>query len=129
MAVDTDSQLITAVDVLPGNARDSVGALELVEQSEENTGIEVEETIGDCAYGDGATRQTFAEADRTLVATKMGMMGKVNQPAASFFALFYRGFTISVAALMLRLPAVAIPLPVLITSNLRSTEGGFRLNF
>ena len=282
VAVDTDSQLITAVDVLPGNARDSVGALELVEQSEENTGVEVEETIGDCAYGDGATRQAFAEAERILVAkvpgrpnkahfpkedfridleagtctcpagkvtrrvvtsttridrsgqacrvkgfhfhgatcrkcqlrdacvasvngkgrtvtlhpqeallqqarvfqkseafgeyrkrrqvsehrlarlvqlgirqaryfgraktlfqllmaatvanlsmvaTKMGMMGKVNQLVASFFALFYRGFTIGVAALMLRLPAVAIPLPVLITGKLRPAERGFRLNF
>lgn len=53
VAIDTDSQLITAVDVLPGNASDNTEALELVEQSEENTGIEVEETIGDCAYGDG----------------------------------------------------------------------------
>jgi hypothetical protein len=68
-------------------------------------------------------------ANLTLVATKLGMMGKVNQPAASFFALFYRGFTISVAALMLRLPAVAILLPVLITGRLRPAERGFRLNF
>ena len=30
--VDTDSQLITAVAVLPGNAPDNLGALELVEQ-------------------------------------------------------------------------------------------------
>ena len=29
--VDTDTQLITAVDVLPGNAPDNLGALELVE--------------------------------------------------------------------------------------------------
>jgi hypothetical protein len=282
MAVDTDSQLITAVDVLPGNAPDNTKALELVKQSEENTGMEVEETIGDCAYGDGATRQAFAEAERTLVAkvpgrpkkthfpkedfkidleagtctcpagkvtrrvitattridhsgqacrvkgfhfhgatcrkcqlrdacvasgngkgrtvtlhpqetllqqarvfqkseafgeyrkrrqvsehrlarlvqlgirqaryfgraktlfqllmaatvanltlvaTKMGMMGKVNQPAASFFALFYRGFTNSVPALMLRLSAVAIPLPVLITGRLCTEQRGFRLNF
>ena len=48
VAVDTDSQLITAVEVLPGNAPDNTGALELVKQSEENTGMEVEETIGDC---------------------------------------------------------------------------------
>jgi len=41
VAVDTGSQLVTTVDVLPGNARDSVGALELVKQSEENTGMEV----------------------------------------------------------------------------------------
>ena len=30
IVVDTDSQLITAVEVLPGNARDNTGALELV---------------------------------------------------------------------------------------------------
>ena len=28
----------------------------------------VEETIGDCAYGDGPTRQEFADAERTLIA-------------------------------------------------------------
>ena len=56
VVVDTDSQLVTAVDILPGNAGDNTGVLELVEQSEENTGIAVEETIGDAAYGDGGTR-------------------------------------------------------------------------
>ena len=35
IVVDTDSQLITAVDVLPGNAPDNLGALELVEASME----------------------------------------------------------------------------------------------
>jgi DDE family transposase/transposase-like protein DUF772 len=68
IAVDTDSQLITAVEVLPGNAPDSEGALELVEQSEQNTGMEAQETIGDTAYGDGITRQVFAEAGRKLIA-------------------------------------------------------------
>ena len=62
IVVDTDSQLITAVDVLPGNAPDNLGALELVEQSEASTGAVVEEAMGDAAYGDGGTRQTFAEA-------------------------------------------------------------------
>ena len=57
IVVDTDSQLITAVDVLPGNAPDNLGALELVEQSEANTGVPAAETMGD-----GGTRQTFAEA-------------------------------------------------------------------
>ena len=66
VVVDTDSQLVTAVDILPGNAGDNTGVLELVEQSEENTGIAVEETIGDAAYGDGGTRQAFADAGRTL---------------------------------------------------------------
>ena len=68
IAADPESQLITAVDVLPGNAYDSEGALELVEQSEENTGLQVEETIGDCAYGAGATREAFEQAGRRLIA-------------------------------------------------------------
>ena len=68
IVVDTDSQLITAVDVLPGNAPDNLGALELVEASEASTGSVVEEAMGDAAYGDGGTRQTFAEAGRRLVA-------------------------------------------------------------
>ena len=32
--MDTDSQLITAVEVLAGNASDNVGALEMVERIE-----------------------------------------------------------------------------------------------
>jgi transposase len=68
IAVDGESQLITAVEVLPGNAADNEKALELVKDSEKNTGLEVAEAIGDCAYGDGQTRQEFAEAGRRLVA-------------------------------------------------------------
>ena len=67
LAVDTESQLITAVAVLPGNAADHDGALGLVQQTEERTGCAVEETYGDCAYGDGATRQEFADAGRRLI--------------------------------------------------------------
>ena len=59
IVVDTDTQLITAVEVLPGNAPDNLGALELVEASEYNTGVPVEEAMGDAAYGDGDTRQDF----------------------------------------------------------------------
>jgi transposase len=68
IAVDPESQLITAVQVLAGNAADNEQALQLVEDSEKNTELEVEETIGDCAYGDGQTRQEFADAGRRLVA-------------------------------------------------------------
>ena len=68
VAVDTESQMITAVDVVPGNAPDAEGALDLVRQSEENTAAEVQETIADCAFGDGVTRQEFADAGRKLVA-------------------------------------------------------------
>ncbi|HVA25506.1 MAG TPA: transposase, partial [Chloroflexota bacterium] len=68
VAVDTDSQLITAVAVLPGNAPDHDQALAMVTQTETNTDCSVSDTVGDCAYGDGPTRQAFADAGRTLVA-------------------------------------------------------------
>ena len=84
VAVDTDSQLITAVDVLPGNAPDNAGAMALVEQSEKNTACEVEETMGDCAYGDGATRQAFVNAGRTLVAKVPGRPNKAYFPKEDF---------------------------------------------
>jgi hypothetical protein len=68
VAVDADEQLITAVAVLPGNAQDHERALALVEQSEAATGCAVAETLADGAYGDGETRQGFADAGRRLVA-------------------------------------------------------------
>jgi hypothetical protein len=68
VAVDTETQLITAVDVLAGNAADAVQALEMVEASEVATGCQVAEVIGDCAYGAGETRAEFAAAGRTLIA-------------------------------------------------------------
>jgi hypothetical protein len=68
VVVDTDEPLITAVAVLAGNAPDAEGALDLVEQTEANTGCAVDEAMGDCAYGSGETRQAFAEAGRTIVA-------------------------------------------------------------
>ena len=43
IVVDTDSQLITAVEVLPGNVPDNLGALELVERTKATTGMPVEE--------------------------------------------------------------------------------------
>jgi len=80
IAVDMESQLITAVDVLPGNAQDYERALDLVKSSEANTGAKVEVAIGDCAYGEGTTRQVFADARVRLVA-------KVpNRPSGDHFA-------------------------------------------
>ena len=84
IVVDTESQLITAVAVLPGNAPDNLGALELVEQSEANTGVPVQEAMGDAAYGDGATRQTFADAGRKLVARVPGRPDRKRFPKDDF---------------------------------------------
>ena len=84
IVVDTDSQLITAVDVLPGNAPDNPGALELVEESEANTGVSVAEAMGDAAYGDGDTRQAFADAGRTLIARVPGRPNRTHFPKEDF---------------------------------------------
>ncbi len=84
IVVDTDSQLITAVEVLPGNAPDNLGSLELVEASEANTGVPVEEAMGDAAYGDGDTRQAFADAGRTLIARVPGRPDRKHFPKDDF---------------------------------------------
>ncbi len=84
IVVDTDSQLITAVEVLPGNAPDNLGALELVEASEANTGVPVAEAMGDAAYGDGDTRQAFADAGRTLIARVPGRPNRTHFPKEDF---------------------------------------------
>jgi hypothetical protein len=68
VVTEITSGIIVALDVLAGDSGDSVGALAMMEQAEENTGLEVEETLGDCAYGSGATRQEFEDAGRTLTA-------------------------------------------------------------
>ena len=68
VAVDQDSQVIVAFDVLSGDAGDASGALSLVEQAETNTALTVSQTTGDCAYGGGPTRKAFGEAERDLLA-------------------------------------------------------------
>ena len=84
IVVDTGSQLITAVEVLPGNAPGNLGALELVEASEANTGVPVAEAMGDAAYGDGDTRQAFADAGRTLIARVPGRPNRTHFPKEDF---------------------------------------------
>ncbi len=84
IVVDTDTQLITAVDVLPGNAPDNLGALELVEESEASAGVPVQEAMGDAAYGDGETRQAFADAGRKLVARVPGRPDRQRFPKDDF---------------------------------------------
>ena len=68
VAVDLESQLIVAVEVLAGNAGDQEKALELVHQTERVMEAQVEETVGDCAYGGGPTRRAFADQERVLTA-------------------------------------------------------------
>ena len=84
IVVNTGTQLITAVEILPGNAPDNSGSLELVEASEANAGVPVEEAMGDAAYGDGDTRQAFADAGRRLVARVPGRPNRKHFPKEDF---------------------------------------------
>src|ERR1700674_216028 len=68
VAVDMESQLVCGVEVLAGNAGDQEKALDLVHQAERVTKAQVEETVGDCAYGGGPTRKAFADEQRRLTA-------------------------------------------------------------
>jgi hypothetical protein len=90
VAVDSDSQLIVDVEVLAGNAADAVAALEQVKRAEARTGLAVESTTGDCAYGSGATRQEFADANRTLYA-KVPASRNGNLLPKSRFTLIFAG--------------------------------------
>jgi Transposase DDE domain/Transposase domain (DUF772) len=68
VVADVDSQIIIGADVLSGDAPDNQDALKQIEAAEANTGLTVDKSLGDCAYGDGGTRQQFKEAGRTLIA-------------------------------------------------------------
>jgi transposase len=92
IAVEADSQLITAVEVVPGNAADASPALPLTEASEHTTRLAVDETLGDCAFGDGATRQAFADAGRTLIA-KVPNHGRQDQIHKSQFKINLEAMT------------------------------------
>ncbi len=76
--------MIPKIDVIAGNAPDNSDVLTLVERSEVNTGMEVEKTIGDCAYGDGATRQEFVDAGRELEARVRKRSNRATFPKDDF---------------------------------------------
>jgi transposase len=70
LAVEPESKLITAVDLLPANAHDSQDTQTLITESAETTGAMVEVVIGDGAYGTIEARLEAQEAATpyTLVA-------------------------------------------------------------
>lgn len=68
VAVDPDSQLITAVDVLPGNAHDAQNAQALIRHTEQNAQAVVEIILGDTAYGSVEQRLEAQADQRTLIA-------------------------------------------------------------
>jgi len=68
LATETDSQLITAVAVIAGNAHDSEAATLLVDASAANTGNQVVTALGDCAFGTAEVREQFETRSTELVA-------------------------------------------------------------
>jgi len=72
IAVDPDSQLITAAEVIAGNASDGESAAHLVQESEANTGLQVKQVIGDTAYGGMPVRQEMGEREVIAPSPKSG---------------------------------------------------------
>jgi DDE family transposase/transposase-like protein DUF772 len=68
LAVDTEEQLITAVDVMAGSAHDDEDALQLVQESRQASGLGVEQVLADSAYGSLANRLDFQALEIDLVA-------------------------------------------------------------
>jgi hypothetical protein len=117
VAVDLDSQLILDAAVLPGAAGDATGALEQVERVEQTTGQAVYQSLGDCAYGGGETRQAFAAAGRELVA-------KVPQESDNQGLFPKRAFVLDLAQ-----DAVTCPGGQTTTRFTRDKEGGKTFQF
>lgn len=117
VAVDRDSQLIVHADVLAGDAPDATDPLGQVAQAEANTGQAVGETVGDCAYGSGETRQAFVAAGRVLIA-------KVPQESAN------RGlFPKSAFRIDLEARTVTCPGGVTTSKYSREPDGELRFTF
>lgn len=66
VAVDVESGLVLATDVIPGNEPDGKSASELVEQAESNAEVEADQVIGDTAYGSVEVRASLG--DREVIA-------------------------------------------------------------
>ena len=82
VAVEADTGVITAVDVVAGNESDGESAATLVEATEGNTGCEVEQVIGDTAYGGMETRKALG--DREVIAPTVKPGGRGSIPKSEF---------------------------------------------
>ena len=118
VVVDTDSGIILGTDVLAGDAPDATRLLEQIETAEGNSGTQIHETVGDCAYGDGETRREFAEAARALTARVPGESSRPGLFAKSQFVLHWEAEAV-----------VAVTCPGNHTSHWRTTQRDGTLTF
>ena len=84
IVVDTDSQLITAVDVLPGNAPDNLGHWNWWSRARRLPARRWRKPWATPPTGTAGTRQTFAEAGRQLVARVPGRPDRQHFPKDDF---------------------------------------------
>ena len=112
--VETESGLILDTEVLPGNAGDASEVKAQIERVAEESEVTIAAVLGDCAFGNGATRAEFAETTITLHA-------KVPAEAQRGGLLPKSRFTLDLAAGTATCPAGKT------TSDYHETEGGGRV--
>lgn len=83
IVVETEHGVILATDVRAGNVHDREGAADLVAQAVERSGQELEEVLGDTAYGDLETRASIAALGAEVIAktppgTRKGMFNRTD---------------------------------------------------
>jgi len=68
VVVEVESGLFLATEVLKADAGDATDLLDLIDEAQINSDATIDETLGDCAYGGGATRKEFSDAGKKLIA-------------------------------------------------------------
>jgi len=81
IVAETESGVILATDVRAGNVHDREGAAELVAQAVERSRQELDEVLGDTAYGDLETRESIVALGAEVIAkappgTRKGMFDR-----------------------------------------------------
>ncbi|GAC1361429.1 MAG: hypothetical protein NVSMB32_00360 [Actinomycetota bacterium] len=65
---EESTEIILGVNIGPGNGGDGEQAAPLIEEIAEATGVEIDELVGDMAYGDGDTRAAVEETGAKMIA-------------------------------------------------------------
>jgi len=81
VAADVESQLITDVQVTPGNEPDGDSAEDLVQATEANADLQVEQVIGDTAYGSMQVRKDLGEREVIAPTVKGSRRGDFSKDA------------------------------------------------
>lgn len=81
IVVETESGVLLATDVRGGNVHDREGAAPLIAEAVERSGQELEEVLGDTAYGDTETRKSIEALGAEVIAkappgTRKGMFDR-----------------------------------------------------